>query len=428
MTEIPASLVKELRERTGAGMMDCKRALVETSGDIEAAIKLLREQGIARPRSGPAARRPRARSSSTSRRRTSARWSPSAARPSPSRTTPSSWLRAAGARGRREARPEPRRGARGRAGRARRQARREHRRRADAVRYQGEDGDVLTAYVHPPANKLGVLVHARGDGDQAYRSSRCTSPLRAPLYVHRDDVPEAEIDAEREILAKQPDVQDRSPSEVREKIVEGRMLSKWSRGDRARGAGLDPRHGKRVGDGSPRRARVIEFERCVQSTREDSVPRFLELQASVSGGEPRGERSMRGPTPDRPRVPARPAEALRRGPDPATEDFGIDQERDRLARRRDRRGARERASSSRIVVGGGNIIRGMERGRGRHGPLDRRLRGDARDACSTRSPSRTRSSAAAPQTRVLSAIDRRRGGRAVHPPPRDPPPREGARS
>jgi len=43
---ISASTVKELRERTGAGMMDCKKALVETNGDIEKAIDLLREKGL----------------------------------------------------------------------------------------------------------------------------------------------------------------------------------------------------------------------------------------------------------------------------------------------------------------------------------------------------------------------------------------------
>src|SRR4051795_9097405 len=45
--EISAQLVRELRERTQAGMMDCKRALQETNGDIEAAIVLLREKGMA---------------------------------------------------------------------------------------------------------------------------------------------------------------------------------------------------------------------------------------------------------------------------------------------------------------------------------------------------------------------------------------------
>ena len=42
MTAISASLVKELRDQTGAGMMDCKRALEETNGDLEAAVTLLR--------------------------------------------------------------------------------------------------------------------------------------------------------------------------------------------------------------------------------------------------------------------------------------------------------------------------------------------------------------------------------------------------
>lgn len=45
---ISAQAVKELRERTGAGMMDCKRALEETNGDMEKAIDLLRERGIAK--------------------------------------------------------------------------------------------------------------------------------------------------------------------------------------------------------------------------------------------------------------------------------------------------------------------------------------------------------------------------------------------
>ena len=47
MAEISASLVKELREETGVGMMECKKALVEANGDKAAAIKLLRESGMA---------------------------------------------------------------------------------------------------------------------------------------------------------------------------------------------------------------------------------------------------------------------------------------------------------------------------------------------------------------------------------------------
>lgn len=47
MSNIPAKLVKELRERTGAGMMDCKKALAEAGGDIDKAVNLLREKGLA---------------------------------------------------------------------------------------------------------------------------------------------------------------------------------------------------------------------------------------------------------------------------------------------------------------------------------------------------------------------------------------------
>jgi elongation factor Ts len=45
---ITAALVKELRERTGAGMMECKKALVEANGDIEAAIEAMRKSGQAK--------------------------------------------------------------------------------------------------------------------------------------------------------------------------------------------------------------------------------------------------------------------------------------------------------------------------------------------------------------------------------------------
>ena len=47
MSNITAKLVKELRDKTGAGMMDCKKALNETDGDVEKAIEWLRKKGIA---------------------------------------------------------------------------------------------------------------------------------------------------------------------------------------------------------------------------------------------------------------------------------------------------------------------------------------------------------------------------------------------
>ncbi|MBW4654410.1 MAG: translation elongation factor Ts [Kaiparowitsia implicata GSE-PSE-MK54-09C] len=47
MAEVSAKLVKELRDRTGAGMMDCKKALIETDGDMDAAMDWLRQKGLA---------------------------------------------------------------------------------------------------------------------------------------------------------------------------------------------------------------------------------------------------------------------------------------------------------------------------------------------------------------------------------------------
>ena len=47
MADITAALVKELRDKTGAGMMDCKKALAESGGDLEAAVDWLRSKGLA---------------------------------------------------------------------------------------------------------------------------------------------------------------------------------------------------------------------------------------------------------------------------------------------------------------------------------------------------------------------------------------------
>ena len=48
MAAITAAMVKELREMTGAGMMDCKKALGETDGDMDKAVEFLRENGLAK--------------------------------------------------------------------------------------------------------------------------------------------------------------------------------------------------------------------------------------------------------------------------------------------------------------------------------------------------------------------------------------------
>ena len=48
MANITASMVKDLRDKTGAGMMDCKAALGETDGDMEAAVDWLRKKGLSK--------------------------------------------------------------------------------------------------------------------------------------------------------------------------------------------------------------------------------------------------------------------------------------------------------------------------------------------------------------------------------------------
>ena len=53
MTTISATLVKQLREKTGAGMMDCKQALVECDADMDKAVDFLRKKGWQLPRKEP---------------------------------------------------------------------------------------------------------------------------------------------------------------------------------------------------------------------------------------------------------------------------------------------------------------------------------------------------------------------------------------
>lgn len=54
MTAISPEMVKRLREKTGTGMMDCKKALTESDGDFEKAIDLLRQKGLASASKSPA--------------------------------------------------------------------------------------------------------------------------------------------------------------------------------------------------------------------------------------------------------------------------------------------------------------------------------------------------------------------------------------
>jgi elongation factor Ts len=149
MIEIAASQVKELRMRTGAGVMECKSALEEAGGDLDRAIVILRERGIAK-----AARK---------------------------------------------------------AGRA------------------AAEG-LIAAYVHP-GGRIGVLLEVNCETDFVARTERfqaLTKDLAMhvaamnPLYVGREEIPEAVLAEERRILQAQMAGSGKS-SEVVERIVRGRL-------------------------------------------------------------------------------------------------------------------------------------------------------------------------------------------------------------
>lgn len=146
---VSASAVKELRERTGAGMLDCKKALDETNGDITKAIELLREKGLA--------------------------------------------------------------AAANKAGRA------------------ATEG-VVESYIHA-GGRIGVLVEINcetdfvGKTDQFKEFARDIAMQIAaanPKYVTREEVPQEELEKEKEILRAQA-LNEGKPEKIVEKMVEGRI-------------------------------------------------------------------------------------------------------------------------------------------------------------------------------------------------------------
>jgi elongation factor Ts len=226
VTEISAALVKELRDQTGAGFMDSKRALQDTNGDIEAAKTLLRERGLA-----SAAKRA---GRETTEGKVGYRVAEDARRGAivavGCETEPVSnneeflsfavkVLEAVEREG-----PvgvdqldQERQELAAKLG--------ENIVVAGSARFEAVDGGVIDGYSHPPANKLGVLVQVRGGSDELPRKLAmhiAASP--ATHWIGREDVPEEIVTAEREIYANSDEVQSK-PEQAREKIVEG-MLNK----------------------------------------------------------------------------------------------------------------------------------------------------------------------------------------------------------
>src|SRR6266511_957279 len=201
MTEVSAALVKELRDQTGAPMMDCKRALQDTNGDIEAAKRLLRERGMA--------------------------------------------------------------SAEKRSGRATTEGKVGYRVAGDGKRgtIVAVGGARIEGYAHPPANKLGVLVQVHGGSPEIARKLAMHVAASSPQWIGREDVPEEVVTSEREIFANTDEVKSK-PEQAREKIVEG-MLNKRFCGERV--LTEQPwihDTGKTVGQAlSEEGAEVLEFER-----------------------------------------------------------------------------------------------------------------------------------------------------------------------
>jgi len=226
--QISASLVKELRDRTGAGMMAAKRALEETGGDVEAAQRLLREQGMA------AAGKRAGRATTEGEVLATVSGNLGAIVAVGCETEPVSkneeFLAFAEAAleavesdgpGALAGLEERRLELIGKIG--------ENIELAGSSRFEAGEGELLAEYVHPPANKIGVLVRVKGSDAAAARRLAMHISFAAPRYRSVDEVPEEELANERSIYENQADVQSK-PEEVRSKIVEGRLRKEFLSG------------------------------------------------------------------------------------------------------------------------------------------------------------------------------------------------------
>ena len=222
-TTINASLVKELRDATGAGMMDCKRALEETNGDLDAARTLLRERGMA------SAGKRAGRETTEGLVGYILDGNVGTIMGIGCETEPVSKneafeefgakvLRAVHADGPDvvESFEEGRIELIAKLG--------ENIVIVSPQRFEAPEGNVLAAYTHPPANKIGVLVELEGGSEELARQLAMHISFASPEWTTRDDVPADVLAAERSIYENTDEVQSK-PEAAREKIVDG-MLNK----------------------------------------------------------------------------------------------------------------------------------------------------------------------------------------------------------
>ena len=262
MTEISAALVKELRDQTGAPMMDCKRALQEANGDLEAAKRILRERGVAsaQKRAGRATTEGKVgfRIADEGKRGTIVAVG--------CETEPVSnndeflafakkvlEVVDANGPGAEQELEEERTQLSGKLG--------ENIVVTGRARFEAVDGAKIAAYAHPPRNKIGVMLQLRGGSDDLARKVAMHIAAMNPAWIGRDDVPEEKVATEREIYLSSDEVQSK-PEQAREKIVEGMLNKRFFGANVLVDQEWIHDSGKKVGDAlAEENAEVLEFER-----------------------------------------------------------------------------------------------------------------------------------------------------------------------
>ena len=239
MAEISAASVKELREKTGVGMMDCKKALAETNGDLEAAVELLRKKGMAKAaaKGSRVAAEGLVGSFVTADNKTGvlvevncetdfvarndeftnlvndvarflAEKAPANEGTGDDLTELPSWE----------------------AGKTVDETIKEKIQKTGEnikirrfVRYQVAGTGTVASYIHL-GGKIGVLIELAGADnlEDAAKDVAMHVAASQPQCVSREQVPADQIQKEKDILIAQPDVQSK-PEQVREKMVEGRI-------------------------------------------------------------------------------------------------------------------------------------------------------------------------------------------------------------
>jgi len=226
---ISASMVKELRERTGAGMMECKKALVESDGDMDAAVELLRKSGQAKAdkKAGRIAADGRIAIASEGTRAAIVEINSETdfvANDDNFEGFADAVALAALKAGATDA--ESLRAVELADGRSVEQA------RTDLIAKVGENitvrrmarvdaDDVLGSYIHA-GSKIGALIAMRGGNEELARDVAMHVAAMNPACIDESGVPEETLEKERRIISEEA-AQSGKPAEIVEKMVEGRM-------------------------------------------------------------------------------------------------------------------------------------------------------------------------------------------------------------